>query len=119
MRRSRPQTPIVFITAKTEEVDKVLGLELGADDFIVKPFGVKEVVARIRAVTRRCRQTADRPAATPFRMCDRLVMPDELRAKRGDEVIELSLSFQSTKTHCFRRSCSIRASRGQANTARC
>ena len=48
MLAARPQTPIVFITAKSEEVDKVLGLELGADDFIVKPFGVKEVVARIR-----------------------------------------------------------------------
>jgi len=70
MRNSRPQTPIVFITAKSEEVDKVLGLELGADDFIVKPFGVKEVVARIRAVTRRCRQAAETPAAAPFRICD-------------------------------------------------
>jgi DNA-binding response OmpR family regulator len=91
MRRARPQTPIVFITAKSEEVDKVLGLELGADDFIVKPFGVKEVIARIRAVTRRCRQTAETPAAPPFRMCDLLVIPAELRAKRGDTVIELSL----------------------------
>ncbi len=91
MRRARPQTPIVFITAKSEEVDKVLGLELGADDFIVKPFGVKEVIARIRAVTRRCRQTAETPATTPFRMCDLLVIPAELRAKRGDTVIELSL----------------------------
>ena len=46
--------PLIFISAKSEEIDKVLGLELGADDFIVKPFGVKEVVARIRAITRRC-----------------------------------------------------------------
>ncbi len=45
--------PIIFISAKSEEIDKVVGLELGADDFIVKPFGVREVVARIRAVTRR------------------------------------------------------------------
>ena len=59
MRAARPQTPIVFITAKSEEMDKVLGLELGADDFIVKPFGLKEVVARIRAVTRR--SAANRP----------------------------------------------------------
>src|SRR5688500_2341726 len=51
MRAARPQTPIIFISAKSEETDKVLGLELGADDFIVKPFGLKEVVARIRAVT--------------------------------------------------------------------
>ncbi|HJN11913.1 MAG TPA: response regulator transcription factor [Pirellulaceae bacterium] len=91
MRSARPQTPIVFITAKSEGIDKVLGLELGADDFIVKPFGVKEVVARIRAVTRRCHQAGQTPAAAPFRMCDLLVIPTELRARRGDTVIELSL----------------------------
>jgi len=91
MRSARPETPIVFITAKSEEIDKVLGLELGADDFIVKPFGVKEVVARIRAITRRCRKTAESPAAAPFWMGDLLVIPAELRARRGDKVIELSL----------------------------
>lgn len=91
MRSARPQTPIVFITAKSEEIDKVLGLELGADDFIVKPFGVKEVVARIRAVTRRCRQASESASAVPFRMGDLLVIPAELRARRGDTVIELSL----------------------------
>ena len=50
--------PVIFISAKSEEIDRVLGLELGADDFIAKPFGVKEVVARIRAVTRRCLRAA-------------------------------------------------------------
>ncbi len=42
--------PIIFLTAKGEEIDKVVGLEIGADDYIVKPFGVKEVLARMRAV---------------------------------------------------------------------
>ena len=91
MRATRPQTPIVLITAKSEEVDKVLGLELGADDFIVKPFGVKEVVARIRAVTRRCRQSTTLPDPSPFQMGDLTVYPAELRARRGREAIELSL----------------------------
>jgi two-component system alkaline phosphatase synthesis response regulator PhoP len=91
MRASRPQTPIVFITAKSEETDKVLGLELGADDFIVKPFGLKEVVARIRAVTRRCRQSAALSDPPPFPMGDLIIYPAELRARRGDETIELSL----------------------------
>lgn len=91
MRAARPNTPIVFITAKGEEMDKVLGLELGADDFIVKPFGLKEVVARIRAVTRRCRQSAALPDPSPFQMGDLTVYPSELRARRGDETIELSL----------------------------
>lgn len=91
MRAIRPQTPIVFITAKSEEVDKVLGLELGADDFIVKPFGVKEVVARIRAVTRRCRQSATLPDPPSFQMGDLTIYPAELRARRGRDTIELSL----------------------------
>ncbi len=91
MRAARPQTPIVFITSKSEEMDKVLGLELGADDFIVKPFGLKEVVSRIRAVTRRCRQSSALPDPPPFKMGDLTVYPDELRARRGRNTIELSL----------------------------
>jgi DNA-binding response OmpR family regulator len=92
IRASGSAVPIVFISAKSEEIDKVVGLELGADDFIVKPFGVKEVVARIRAVTRRC-FSARRPPELPatFRIGDLEVSPDELRARRGGEAIELSL----------------------------
>jgi DNA-binding response OmpR family regulator len=51
--RSRSSVPILVITARGAEVDRVIGLELGADDYIVKPFGFREVVARIRAVMRR------------------------------------------------------------------
>ncbi len=47
-------TPIVFLTAKTTEVDRVLGLEMGADDYITKPFSPRELVARVKAVLRRC-----------------------------------------------------------------
>lgn len=51
--RARSSVPIIMITARDAEVDRVLGLELGADDYLSKPFGVRELVARIRAVTRR------------------------------------------------------------------
>jgi DNA-binding response OmpR family regulator len=51
--RGRSQVPIIMVTAKGEEVDRVVGLEVGADDYIVKPFGFRELIARIRAVTRR------------------------------------------------------------------
>jgi two-component system, OmpR family, response regulator RegX3 len=51
--RARSSVPIIVVTAKGEEVDRVVGLELGADDYVVKPFGLRELVARIRAVTRR------------------------------------------------------------------
>ena len=55
--RKKSQCPIIMLTAKGEVFDKVLGLELGADDYIVKPFETKEVVARIRAVLRRSGMT--------------------------------------------------------------
>jgi DNA-binding response OmpR family regulator len=51
--RSRSDVPIIVVSARGEEVDRVVGLELGADDYLVKPFGLRELVARIRAVTRR------------------------------------------------------------------
>jgi len=51
--RKESETPIILLTAKLEETDKVLGLELGADDYITKPFGMRELLARIRAVLRR------------------------------------------------------------------
>jgi DNA-binding response OmpR family regulator len=55
--RKERETPVILLTARMEESDKVLGLELGADDYITKPFGVRELVARIRAVLRRSTAT--------------------------------------------------------------
>ncbi len=51
--RERSRLPIIIVTARGEETDRVVGLELGADDYVVKPFGLRELIARIRAVTRR------------------------------------------------------------------
>ncbi|MDX2675380.1 response regulator transcription factor [Streptomyces sp. NY05-11A] len=56
--RMRSQVPIIMISARNDEVDRILGLELGADDYLSKPFGVRELVARIRAVVRRTRPPA-------------------------------------------------------------
>jgi two-component system, OmpR family, response regulator RegX3 len=61
--RSRSDVPILVISARGEEMDRVVGLELGADDYLVKPFGFRELVARIRAVTRRTGASPD--AARP------------------------------------------------------
>jgi len=91
IRAADADIPIIFISAKSEEIDKVVGFELGADDFIVKPFGVREVVARIRAVTRRCYASRDADAPRSFEMADLRVVPAELRAYRGATGIELSL----------------------------
>lgn len=84
-----PDVPIIFISAKAEEIDRLVGFDVGADDFIAKPFSVREVVARVRAVARRC--CASRPESEDeFQMDDLTVIPKELRAKRGDAVIDLS-----------------------------
>jgi DNA-binding response OmpR family regulator len=58
--RARSDVPIIVVTAKGEEVDRVVLLELGADDYIVKPFGFRELLARVRAVMRRARPGRDR-----------------------------------------------------------
>lgn len=93
IRKKNLHIPIIFISAKSEEIDKVLGLELGADDYIVKPFGLREVVARIRAVTRRhMLVTAPERQDEKFVMADLTVYPAQLMASReytGN--IELSL----------------------------
>ncbi len=59
--RQQSRVPIIMLTAKGEEIDRVLGLELGADDYIVKPFSIREVIARIKSVLRRYLSHADDP----------------------------------------------------------
>jgi len=64
--RGNPRTagiPVIFLTARAEELDKVLGLEMGADDYVTKPFGVREVVSRIKAVLRRAAGMQETEAA--------------------------------------------------------
>jgi two-component system, OmpR family, alkaline phosphatase synthesis response regulator PhoP len=86
------QVPVIFLSAKSEEIDRVIGLELGADDYIMKPFGTREVVARIRAVTRRSLATqSPEGKARVLQLGDLEVYPEELRAKREENRIDLSL----------------------------
>lgn len=91
IRKMDENVPILFLTAKAEEIDTVLGLELGADDYMTKPFGVKEIIARIRAILRR---TASRAGAAPqeedFTMDDLRIVSSELRAYRDGSEIQLS-----------------------------
>jgi len=81
--------PILFLTARNEEIDRVLGLGLGADDYMGKPFGAQELIARIKAIMRR----AGRPTANNddhFDMGGLKIDPRALRAYRAEQVIELS-----------------------------
>jgi DNA-binding response OmpR family regulator len=71
--RSTSNVPIIVITARGEELDRVLGLELGADDYVVKPFGFRELVARMRAVMRRTAAAAPAGGAAPDTNDDVLV----------------------------------------------
>jgi DNA-binding response OmpR family regulator len=91
IRKRDSQVPVVFLSAKSEEIDRVVGLELGADDYITKPFGTREVIARIRAITRRLLNSESQQEKSSFTFADLTVFPDELRAKRGEESIDLSL----------------------------
>ncbi len=61
--RKTSQMPIIMLTAKIDEIDRLIGLEIGADDYICKPFSPREVVARVKTVLRRSAQAADSPAA--------------------------------------------------------
>jgi len=63
--RKSSRVPIIIITAKDSEVDKIVGLELGADDYITKPFSIREVLARVHAVLRRAQPDANEPKAVP------------------------------------------------------
>ena len=91
IRKTDLHLPVVFITAKSEEIDTVVGLELGADDYIAKPFGKQEVLARIRALIRRA-NLQSKPSGKSYRfiMDDLEIVPDELRAYRDSQSYDLS-----------------------------
>ena len=83
-------TPVILLTAKVEENDKVLGLELGADDYVTKPFSMRELTARIRAVLRRAGKTA--PQAELLRAGDIVLDRNGRLVKIGDHYVDLTPS---------------------------
>jgi len=88
--RKEAETPIILLTAKVEEDDKVIGLELGADDYVTKPFRPRELVARVRAVLRRAGQT--RPRATVLRAADVMLDRERHTVEVGKEYVDLTPS---------------------------
>jgi len=87
--RQRNDTPVIMVTARVEEVDRLLGLELGADDYITKPFSPREVVARVKAVLRRVEKSLDTPAAV-IHITNLTVDMDAHIAKQSDQELDLT-----------------------------
>jgi two-component system response regulator RegX3 len=86
--RADSDVPIIVVTARADEVDRVIGLELGADDYIVKPFGFRELLARIRAVTRRRGPRA--PETAPVRVGALTIDPRTREVRVGDQDVALT-----------------------------
>ncbi|MQY77489.1 MAG: response regulator [Spirochaeta sp.] len=84
IRKKDALTPILMLTARSQEVDKVIGLELGADDYIVKPFGVNELLARIRAALRRVHARKCCEEVGPMKFGDISIEPRLLKGKKGE-----------------------------------
>jgi DNA-binding response OmpR family regulator len=95
-------TPILFVTARDDEVDRVVGLELGADDYVTKPFSPREVIARIGSVLRRT-HLQERAHATDELVCGAVrLVPDERRGYAGDGEIALTATEFDLLTYLMR-----------------
>lgn len=83
--RAKSQVPVIMVTALVEEIDRLLGLELGADDYICKPFSPREVVARVKAVLRRAGAVEDETKSSPLK-----IDQEQLSASINDRKLKLS-----------------------------
>lgn len=92
MRQLGLRQPILMLTARRDELDKVLGLEMGADDYMTKPFGLRELLARVRALLRRAYGDLASPAATSNQLYagDLVIMVDSAQVMRGNQTVELT-----------------------------
>jgi len=92
--REKISTPIIMITAKEEEVDKVLGLELGADDYMTKPFGIRELIARVKANLRRTEievQVDNQDSQDEMKIGELVINFTSYEVSKNNKVIELTL----------------------------
>jgi two-component system alkaline phosphatase synthesis response regulator PhoP len=99
----RSPVPIVMLTARDGEVDRILGLELGADDYIVKPFSPRELVARVRAVLRRSSRAADDEDGGPLRVGDVSIDPGRRRVTVAGRAVELTATEFDLLAHLARQ----------------
>ncbi|WML25338.1 response regulator transcription factor [Neobacillus sp. OS1-33] len=96
LRQKRIMTPILMLTAKDDELDKILGLELGADDYMVKPFSPREVIARVKAILRRTQvqpeviDTNEKETGVLV-VANLKIIPEKYEAYFNDQLLELTL----------------------------
>lgn len=92
IRKTDPRTPVMMLTAKSEEIDKILGLEFGADDYVTKPFGVRELLARINALLRRLQveSPGTEPDQEPFSFGAANVIPKRFEIEKANDVKQIS-----------------------------
>ena len=90
LRKRNLRTPILMLTAKSQEIDKVIGLDLGADDYVTKPFGVRELVARIHALLRRTQAVESAIGDGVFQIGNATIDPKKYQLRRGRTVEDLT-----------------------------
>lgn len=91
LRQEKYEVPIIMLTARDEEIDKVLGLEMGADDYVTKPFGVRELMARVKAILRRQQRPETVPEQRIYRAGNLVVNLDAYQAYLNGDQLELTL----------------------------
>ena len=86
--RAQLDVPVLILSAKSDEIEKIIGLEVGADDYLSKPFSPKELVARVKAILRRSRRAAPQHAVLHYK--DLMLDPEKLLVMQGNKTIDFS-----------------------------
>jgi DNA-binding response OmpR family regulator len=89
LRAENNPVPVIMLTARDEDIDKILGLELGADDYLTKPFNPRELVARIKSILRRAERTAVQPDGAPIQLAGLTIDPVRREARIAGQSLDL------------------------------
>lgn len=90
IRLENPEIPVLFLTAKNSSSDRVMGLKIGADDYLTKPFNLEELLLRIQNLLRRSSRNSDSPPLNEYRIGDNDINFSNLEIRKGDQIIRLT-----------------------------